>query len=181
MDSAESPSDLVEILLAGDNPSVKQWEQVQRHVDSDASPRDEIRSGLDADQERRWATAVVLARLGASDGDDLALLVLSEFELGVIPDRTYHYWEQAAWHLQDALTEGRSPEVRELATAALERADLDASAWTDVIDEALGLLESIALDTRAVRVLERVASEHWNPSGRDHAAAILEGHNQATE
>jgi hypothetical protein len=34
MDSAESPSDLVEILLAGDNPSVKQWEQVQRHVDS---------------------------------------------------------------------------------------------------------------------------------------------------
>lgn len=51
----------------------------------------------------------------------------------------------------------------------------------DGIDEALGLLESIALDMRAVRVLERVASEHWNPSGRDHAAAILEGHNQATE
>jgi hypothetical protein len=48
----------------------------------------------------------------------------------------------------------------------------------DGIDEALGLLESIAM--RAVRVLERIASEHWNPSGRDHAAAILEGHNQAT-
>lgn len=181
MDSAESPSDLVEILLAGNNPSVEQWERVQRLVDSSgASLRDDIRAGLGGDQERRWATAVVLARLGASDGDDLALLVLSEFNLGVIPDPVYHYWEQAAWHLQDAFAEGRRPDVRELATSALERADLKAAEWTDVVHEALGLLEWIALDARAVRVVERVASEHWNEPGRDHATAILEARQRPT-
>jgi hypothetical protein len=176
MDSPESPSDLVEILLAGNNPSVTQWEQVQRLVDSGARSRDEIRSGLDADQERRWATAVVLAHLGASDGDELALDVLREFDWALTPGPAYHSWEQAAWHVQDALAEGRqTPATREIALDVIGRAGLDDSRWTDPVDEALALLKDAPLDAEVTAALRRVAAEHWLPPIRQQAEAMLEG------
>jgi hypothetical protein len=104
----------------------------------------------------------------------LALLVLSEFDWSLIPGPAFLSWEQATHHLRDAALAGRGSDVRELATQAIERSDLAAPGWTDVVDAALGLMDWIELDARAIRVVQRVASEHWNAATRDHAAAILE-------
>jgi hypothetical protein len=130
---------------------------------------------LNGDRETRWATAVVLARLGSSDGDALARDVMSEFDPAVIPSPDYHYWEQAAWHLEEALYEGRTvPGVRELALDALARADLQAAVWTDVVDEAIGILRHTPRDAETITALQRVAAEHWSVATRDRAEAILE-------
>jgi hypothetical protein len=175
MEEPTTPEELVEVLLAGRNPLVRDWEAVRGVVDLDPAALEPLRQGLDGDRERRWATAVVLARLGALDGEELARGVMSGFDWTLIPGPAYHYWEQAAWHLQDALAEGRSvPGVRAIAIDAIARADMEEGSWTDVVDEALGLLEEMPLDAETRDALLRVAAEHWNPATRDHANAILE-------
>ncbi len=169
-----TPEDLVEIIVRGSAPSLREWEQAKSDVVSDrAGELTPLRADLQRERFRRWAAAIVLARLGADDGDDLALAVLEEMDWDLIPGPGFNFWQQAAWHLQDALTKGRRPpNVEALAISALGRADLKAPEWTDVVDEALGLLEWTA-DASAVAALARVASEHLDDVRRERAAAIL--------
>jgi hypothetical protein len=170
-----TPEDLVNVIAASDYPSLADWEQVRLDV---ASSRDEwlarVRLDLAGDPFRRWAAAIVLARLDAEDGDELALSVLRETNWKLIPGQGFPIWEQAAWVLRDAAQAGRRPDVRELALDAIERSDLRAAEWTDVVDAALWLLEETPPDAPVREILRRVASDHWNEATRDHAEAILE-------
>jgi hypothetical protein len=175
MNDPATPEDLVDVLVGGSNPLVEDWERVRAVVQSNPARVDGLRDGLNGSRERRWATAVVLAHLGAADGDDLARDVMSEFDWTLIPGPAYHYWEQAAWHLQDAFGDGRQvPGVRDLALDALRRADMDAGEWTDVVDEAIALLSYIPLDAETKAALARVAAEHWDTGRRESAQEILE-------
>ena len=172
----QTPADLVETLLGGSNPSVGDWERVRGAVREDSVLLDRLRGGLKGDRERQWATAVVIAQLGAEDGDELAVDVLRGFDWSLTPGPAYHCWEQAARHVQDALAEGRQiPAAREIALAVIGRAKPDDSRWTDPIDEALELLRYTPLDADVTAALQRVAAEHWFPPTRQEAEAILGG------
>ena len=110
----------------------------------------------------------------AEENDELAQRLLRETDWTLIPGPGFDAWQQAAWVLRDSLQAGRHPNVRSIGLDAIERADLRAAEWTDVIDEALWLLEYTPLDDEVRRAIARVASDHWNEATRDHADAILE-------
>src|SRR5262249_38867469 len=100
---------------------------------------------------------------------------MREFDWSLIPGPAFETWEQATFELRNSVAGGRHvEEARLLAIDAIERSDLDAPEWTDVVDAALGLLEVTPSDHRAAAALSRVAAEHWNDATRDHAEAILE-------
>jgi hypothetical protein len=170
-----SPDDVADLIASCKYPSLLAWEEMR---DEAASDRERwltrLRADLEREPARRWAAAIVLARLGAEDSDELALSVLRETDWSQIPGTGFAFWQQAAWVIRDALEEGRRPGAREVALDAIARSDLRAPEWTDVVDEALGMLDATPFDARVTAALSRVASEHWNEATRDTAAELLE-------
>lgn len=164
---------MVSLMLDGRHPGVDELDELRRNV----APADEnlayLRADLDAAPGRRLATAVVLARLGVSDADELALLVVRETDWSTIPGAGFVFWEGAMWHLREAAQAGRPTGATRYAIEALDRSDPGRPVWTDVIDEAIGLLweEPTADAADAVR---RIASEHWEDYRRAEAAELLE-------
>jgi hypothetical protein len=100
---------------------------------------------------------------------------MREFDWSLIPGPAFETWEQASFELRNSVADGRHvEEARLLAIDAIERSDLNAPEWTDVVDTALRLLEVTPSDSQAAASLSRVAAEHWNNATRDRAEAILE-------
>jgi hypothetical protein len=158
--------------LGFDHPDLRELQAARLRV----APADEtlahLRVGLDGDRYLRWATAVTLARLGVSDGDELAALVAREFDWSLIPGPPFTLWEGAMWHLVEAAEAGRPTGAVPFAIEALTRADPADTAWTDVIDEALALIaEEPTKD--AIPAVSRIATEHWQDIRRDEATELL--------
>jgi hypothetical protein len=164
--------DMVSVMLGGSHPGRDELDELRREV----VPADEtlayLRADLDGAPDRRLATAVVLARLGVSDADELALLVIRESDWTTIPGRGFIVWEGAMWHLQEAARVGRPTGATQYAIEALDRSDPGASVWTDVIDEALHLLREQPTPD-AAEAVRRIASEHWQDYRRAEAAEVL--------
>jgi hypothetical protein len=173
MTSSLTPPNVVEMLIVGNAPSLVEWEELRRSPSASSASLDAIRDGLNVPGPRRWATAVVLARLGADDGDELALAVLREFDWSLIPGPAYELWSQATAHVHDKAASGHwRLDVLGPALSALQHADPAVVFWTDVIDDALGLI-TLTPDPSAADEVRRVAETHWQDYSRKDAAAML--------
>jgi hypothetical protein len=167
-----TPDDMVAEMAAFNHPSLEEVERLRRSVTPADATLAHLRAGLDGERYLRWATAVTLARLGVSDGDELALLVVREFDWSLIPGGPFVLWEGAMWHLRDAAAGGRATGTAPYAIEALTHADPSVVYWTDVIDEAVALLwEEPSVE--ALPALRRVALEHWDGRRREDAADLV--------